>query len=282
MKLYNKVAIIGVGLIGGSIGVALRKKGLTRDIVGIGRRKSSLKSAKRVGAINSWTLDIKEGVKEADLVIIATPVGGILKKAKEIFKSVKRGAVVTDVGSVKSGITEPIDKITPKGVFFVGAHPVAGSEKKGPKYASAELFKGCTVILTRTRKTNTKKLSEIKHIWKRLGAGRIQVMKPKDHDAVMAQASHMPHIAAVATCLNTDKKVLGFTATGFKDTTRIAASVPEVWIDIFLMNRANMLKTLDGYKKNIELIRKCIYKKDRKGLAKILAKAKDIRDSVGK
>lgn len=277
MKHYTKVAIIGVGLIGGSIGMALRKKRIASSVVGIGRNARSLKRARQVGAIDRWTLDIKDGVQDADLIVIATPVGQIVRKAKAVMRYAKAGAIITDVGSVKAAIVGPLEKLAPRGISFVGAHPLAGSEKKGASYGSAGLFTGCTVIITKTGRTNQKAVNELRRLWKIFGAARIVIMDPRKHDSIVAEISHLPHVVAAALCLGTRCEALKFAATGFMDTTRIAASIPEVWVDIFLMNRKNMLQVLDRYQRDIGRIKKSITRNKRKRLSNILDRARDTR-----
>jgi len=277
---YKQISIIGVGLLGASIGLALKKKRLAARVVGIGRRKSSLKEAKRIGAIDRWTLDIDDGVRDADIVIIATPVNIIVEKARQVFKFAPSGVLVFDIGSVKEEIVAAVEKIVPRDKYFIGTHPMAGSEKRGAAFADDGLFKGCTVILTRTRKTKKRTLEEIKRFWKMLGVGNVEIISPQQHDKIVARVSHLPHSVASTTCLSIVPVSVPFTATGFKDTTRVASSVPELWADIFLMNEKNMCEVLDEQMHNTALLKGLIKKKDRRGLVRLLAKAKKIRDSV--
>ncbi|MFH1848288.1 MAG: prephenate dehydrogenase [Candidatus Omnitrophota bacterium] len=279
MKKLNKVAIVGVGLIGGSIGLALKKNKLAKEVIGIGRRPVSLSMAKRVKAVDKCSMDIG-AAKDADLIILATPAGKIIPKAKEVFKIAKKGAVVTDAGSVKLEIVKKIGKAAPKGIAFVGAHPMAGSEKRGPSFARGDLFLNSTCILTKTPGTDPKALKMVKDFWKALGVSNIVVTTPARHDEIVAQISHMPHAAAVSVCLSASPEALKFASTGFRDVTRIAASDENLWMDIFMMNRKNIIAQLNGYEKNIARIKSLIAKKDARKLLGILKKARAIRENL--
>lgn len=278
--IFKKVAIIGVGLIGGSIGEAIRRRGLADTVMGIGHRASSIKEAFRRGAIDEGTLDLKKGVRGADLVIIATPVCLIPVIAGKISPALKRGAIVTDVGSTKGRIVKAIEGCLPKGVFFVGSHPLAGSEKRGVSFAEENLFEGTVVIITKTKKTKKSAVKDLSGFWSSLGVKTVVIKSPEEHDRIVAEISHLPHLAAVALITSAGGKSLGFAATGFKDTTRIAASDPDIWRDICITNKANIIKSLDRYERCLGKLKKLIKDGRTQALRKEFAKSKAIREKL--
>lgn len=275
MKLFNKVAIVGVGLIGGSLALAIKKKKLANEIIGVSRHIETLLLAKKRGVIDSAALDIN-AISQADLVILSAPVAAILKLAPLIAKVIRPDCVVCDVGSTKQEIVSKLDKIFS---CYVGAHPLAGSEKRGVLYSKADIFKGSLCILTPTAKTNAGALLKIKKIWGSVGA-RTVCLSCEAHDRIVACISHLPHIAAFSLARAVPQEYLKFASTGFKDTTRIAASDAEVWSDIFLSNQNNILKAIDALEVNLSKIKSAIIKRDRKAIDKFLGQAKAKRDSL--
>ncbi len=278
--IFRKVSIIGVGLIGGSIGEALKKKRLAKEIIGVGHRTSSIKEALKRGAIDKGTLKAVKGVEGADLVIIATRVGLIPGFGRMIGKTLKKGCVVTDVGSTKAGIVGLMEKSIPCGAAFVGSHPMTGSEKRGIKSAKEDLFKGSTVIMTKSKKTDTVAVKKLERFWKSLGVSRVAVRSPEKHDRIVAEISHLPHIVVAALINSASGESLGFASTGFKDTTRIAASDPDIWRDICMTNRKEILRALDNYGRNLSRIRKLIKEGSGAGLCREFGKSKARRKSL--
>lgn len=276
MRLFNKVAIVGTGLIGGSLALALKKRKLANEIIGVSRHKKSLLFAKRKGAIDrgSQSLDI---IKDADLVILATPVNVILNLTPKISKIVGKECIVSDVGSTKEKIVSILEKVFPN---YVGTHPLAGSEKRGIINAHSNMFKGSVCILTPTRYTNDKALSKIKILWNRLGARTI-LLTPKTHDKVLSFTSHLPHVVAFSLINLIPRKYLRFASTGLKDTTRIAASDSELWADILLSNKKNTVKTIELLQHKLSRIKFMIQKSDKGQLNQILIKAKANRENLG-
>ena len=276
MKLFNKVAIIGVGLIGGSMALALKKQRLCSQIIGISRHKKTTNLALKIGAIDkgSQRLDI---IKEADLVILATPVNTILNLAPLIAKIIKPGCIVTDVGSTKQEVVLKLEKIFPR---FVGTHPIAGSEKRGIINGRADMFKGSLCILTPTKNTDKEAQRKISILWNRLGAG-VNFLTPATHDKILSSVSHLPHALAFSLINTVPKQYFKFASTGLKDTTRIAASDSELWADILLSNKKNILKTIGSFQKNLSKIKSAIKKRDGEILRRILKEAKNKRDSLG-
>lgn len=277
---FKKVAIIGVGLIGGSLGLAIKKKKLARSVVGIGRRRPSIQAALRCGAIDVGTKDLRSGVRDADLVIVATPVCSITKIVKKIVRDLKSGAILTDVGSTKSQIIEEIEIYLRDRISFVGSHPLAGSEKRGVNFANADLFRGSTVIMTKTRKTKSSSIKSLSQFWRSLGVARVVVKTPEEHDRIVAEISHLPHLIAAALINSISDKSLKFAAGGFKDATRIAASDPDIWRDICVTNRRQILKSLDRFERSLLRIKALIKNASREKLYREFAKSKRIREKL--
>lgn len=249
---FNKVTIVGVGLIGGSLAKVLKAENLADQIIGAGRSRQSLELALKLGVIDHIARDAQQAVKDADLVVLASPVGIFETLAREIGSHLKKGAILTDVGSVKGSLVKTIEALTPPGVHFVPGHPIAGKEKFGVAEATEKLFRGAKCILTPTKKTDEQALSTVKKIWTAAGS-KVIVMDPDMHDKVFAAVSHMPHVAAFAMMcavaeLNTGTEgYLNFSGAGFRDFTRIAGSSPEMWKDICLLNRDNIIQMMDRY-----------------------------------
>jgi prephenate dehydrogenase len=239
MKVFNKVAIVGTGLIGGSLALAMKKNGLAKKIVGVSRHNSSLSEAKRIGAINDGSKSLTI-IKDADLVVLAAPVHAIIKLAPAISKIINKDCIVIDVGSTKEEIVLELSKIFPN---YIGTHPIAGSEKRGVKNANASLFKGSLCILTPDKMAKQDCLRKVKKIWAGVGAKTLEVT-PLKHDKIMAFVSHLPHAISFALMNSVPKALLKFAASGLKDTTRISASEPELWSDIFLSNDKNIFRCL--------------------------------------
>jgi prephenate dehydrogenase len=278
---FERVTIVGPGLIGGSLGLALKAKRLAKHVVGVGRRESSLRAAQAVGAIDSATLDLAEGVKDADWVVLATRVGLITEMGIRAIPLMKSGAVLSDVGSTKGEIVSMIEPHVRGGVHFVGMHPLAGSERKGVEAANAALFAGSVCILTPTQKTNAGCVKTISATWRSLGA-RVVVMSPAEHDAILAQVSHLPHLVAAALLHSIDEGAIAYAAGGLKSVTRIAAGDPELWQDIFRSNRRNLLASVEQFEKVIEDIRGWLSVGDDEDLLAALKKAQEKRRALEK
>ena len=280
--LFHNVTIIGVGLIGGSVAKVLKAKNLAAHITGSGRSRSSLEQALRTGVIDSMGQGTAYGVEDADLVVLASPVGTFEKILRQIAPHLKEGAVVTDVGSVKGCLMAQIESAMPAGTHFVAAHPIAGREKSGVLEATETLFQGKRCILTPTGKTDPKALEAVREIWTAAGS-QITVMDAELHDKVFAAVSHLPHVAAFAMMcavseLNTGADdYLQFSGAGFRDFTRIAASSPEMWKDIFLMNRSNLVQMIDRYLFSLNRFKREIIAGDEVRLEKHLTQASAIR-----
>ncbi|MDO8662571.1 MAG: prephenate dehydrogenase/arogenate dehydrogenase family protein [Candidatus Omnitrophota bacterium] len=272
MRLFNKVAIIGTGLIGGSLGLFIKKHRLAQEVVGVSRHKKSLGLALKMKAIDrgSLSLDIIRG---ADLLILATPVETIVNLRKQILKIAGKGCLVTDTGSTKVNIVSFLEKTFPN---YIGAHPLAGSEKCGIANASIGLFKNSLCILTPTKKTQKKALDKIKALWVKAGA-RVVLLSPKEHDRILSFTSHLPHSVAFSLIDSIPDKFLKFASGGLKDTTRIAASSPELWQGIFLTNKINLLESISLFEEGLNKLKFAIKNNDKKLLTHILTRAQKKR-----
>jgi prephenate dehydrogenase len=283
---FNKVTIIGVGLIGGSLAKVLKAKNLAKEIVGAGRSRQSLDLALSLGVIDRIEQDAKTAVRDADLVVLAAPVGIFEAIMRDIAPHLNQGSILTDVGSVKGSLVKRLDDLVPRGVHFVPAHPIAGKEKFGVAEAVETLFQGAKCILTPTKKTDPAALEIMKEMWSIAGSNVI-VMDPDTHDQVFAAVSHMPHVAAYAMMhavagLNTGAEdYTKFSGAGFRDFTRIAASSPEIWKDICVLNRDNIVEMLDRYQAALSELRKELLAKDSAKLEEHLKTASAARRGLG-
>lgn len=277
--MFKKVAIIGVGLIGGSIGLAVKKKKLAQNVIGVARRRSTLRKALRLKSVDAATLSIKKAVEKADLVIIASPVDKIVHLAGECVKFMKKGAILTDVGSTKSFIVYGIEKIARGKVNFIGSHPMAGSEKNGVEHADANLFDKAPLIMTRTKNTDVKSLGKLKRFWMALGCRNL-IMSPAKHDYIVSKASYLPHAVSLALTLSQTGDSMKIAAGSLKDATRVSSSDPKLWSDIFLSARKPIIKSIRDFMNKLTVLDKAVRGKDRARLRRLLDKAKRSRDRI--
>ncbi len=275
-----KLAVIGVGLIGGSFALALKQAKAVSQVVGVGRNKANLDIARERGIIDSVAADPASAARDADLVLIAAPVA----QFPAIFGALKESkALITDGGSTKRDVIAAARKALGKGIGrFVPAHPIAGAEKSGAAAASAELFRDKRVLLTPLRENSKESISKVEAAWSACGA-RVSRMDPDEHDAVLATVSHLPHLLAYALVHNVAKRnnseqLFSIAAGGFRDFTRIASSHPEMWRDICVANRDQLLQQLKSYANELGSIRKLIQKGDGAGLEKLFTTARDARN----
>ena len=286
--LFKQMTIVGVGLIGGSLGMICKQQGLVGTVVGTGRRVENLKTAIALKAIDRYSTDLAEAAAGSDLLVLATPVDTFEAAMKTCAPRLAAGAVITDVGSVKGPLVARMEALAPAGVRVVGAHPIAGREKTGVGAASLDLYRGALCILTPTPKTDPTALSLVRRLWEATGA-RVKDMDPDLHDRVLGAISHLPHMAAfalvnaVASIQETQTPGLDlqlYSGGGYKDTTRIAASSPEMWRDICLWNRDNLVSQLDIYQARLERLKALVKAGDGEGLAREFASAKDMREKI--
>ncbi len=281
---WETVAIVGVGLIGGSVGLAVRKRKLARRIIGIGHRVSSLRKASRLGVIDEGTTKLQKGVADADLIVVATPVDDIVPTVQAIARVCRLDALITDVGSTKATIVAALGtgsrcEQVIRGTF-IGSHPIAGSEKSGPEHANAELFSGRNVVITPTPQTDSALLTRLSDFWRRLGA-RVSQMTPAAHDEAMAAISHLPHIAAAALAGITPVQQLALVGTGWLDTTRIASGETDLWTAILLDNQRCTTQALDRLIDQLQAFRRAMERDQRDALKQLLQEGKIHRDAVG-
>ena len=280
MKRLANVAIVGVGLIGGSIGLALRQRNLVDNVIGIGRRQVSLRIARRVGAITHTTIDLAKGVAQADLVIICTPVGQIVEHALEAARHCPEGTLITDAGSTKERIVAGLDNQLPRGCRFLGGHPIAGGEKTGANYAKAELFDGRVTVLTPTKNTRAEDYDLLESFWQGMGSVVVQ-MPAEEHDRALAVTSHLPHMAAAALANTVPENYFRFAGSGLLDSARLASGDPELWRQILLQNRENVLKALEQFGGQLQALHAAIRSGDEAEIYRFLTRAKKNRDALG-
>ena len=279
MRLFNKVAIIGVGLIGGSIGLAIKKNGVAREVTGVFRRASTLRKALKRKAVDRGVMNVKDGVKAADLIILAAPVYSIPPLAKDAMRYAKAGAIITDVGSTKQWIVNKIEKMIRKSgsLFCVGSHPMAGSEHAGVEFARPDLLEDAPCIVTKSSATDAKTLKRVASFWRSLGS-RVAITNPAGHDKSVSLISHLPHIVAFSLAGAVPEKEMLYAAEGFKDTTRVASSDPKLWADIFLTNAKEIVRAGRQFERYYKNLMQAISKGDYAKTVAILKSAKSKRD----
>lgn len=285
MPLINRIAIIGVGLIGGSLARVLRERGEVGEIVGIGRAEENLRRAVELGVIDRYEHDPAKGVCGADMVFLATPVCTIAPLLARIAPSLAPGAIVTDGGSVKEEIVVACERLVPPGCFFVGGHPIAGTEKSGVDASFSTLYNGRRCIVTPTDATDKKALARVVRMWEIAGS-EVVLMDPVKHDKVVAAISHLPHMVAyslvhaVADYDGCDESILKYSAGGFRDFTRIASSDPAMWRDIALQNRGAVLEMMDFFTTRYARLRSLVAAGDGDGLEAFFSHSREQRESI--
>ncbi len=281
---FRKITIIGVGLLGGSLGLAIRQRRLAGEVAGYVRRAGSVTECRKLGAVDVCTRDLAEAVAGVDLIVLCTPLSQMAPLVAQMLPALRRGAIVTDVGSVKAGVVSELEQTLQKaGVHFIGSHPMAGAEKTGVSAARANLFVNAACVVTPTRKSNRPALRKVEELWKAVG-GRVVRLSPKDHDALVARSSHLPHVTAAALAnlgLNPKlpKEQSTLCATGFRDTTRIASGSPEMWRDIALANRKKLANSLDALIRDLRKFQRALKKPDERAIIRFLESAKTRRDA---
>ncbi len=279
---FGVVAIVGTGLIGGSVGLGLQERGLATRIMGVGHREVSINKALKIKAIDEGSTSIEKAAKQADIIILATSVNLIPDYAKKIIPLMKKTAILTDVGSTKDYIVSHInDEIRStcggRKSNFIGAHPIAGSEQRGVDYARSDLFEGSVCVLTPTSLNSKKNITKLSNMWKALGA-RISIMTPSKHDEILALVSHLPHFVASSLACSIDEKHWKFAASGLRDTTRIASGDPDLWLNIGTQNKQKIIEALRRFSDEIECTINDLEKGNDKKLLGRLKKAKSVRD----
>ncbi len=280
---FQKITIIGVGLLGGSIGLAIKRRQLAGEVAGFVRRASSLKDCERAGAVDYATTDLLAAVSNADLVILCTPLAQMVPLAKQLLPALKRGALVTDVGSVKADVVRGLESVfANSGAHFIGSHPMAGAEKTGVWAARADLYANAVCVVTPTKKSTATAVRTLEKFWQSLGARTLR-LDAAQHDLLVSRSSHLPHVVA-ATLANLvlnpalPKNQTALCATGFRDTTRIASGSPEMWRDITLANRKNLSQSVDAFVAELRKFQAALNGGDVKAVETFYTTAKQRRD----
>jgi len=280
---FNRAAIIGVGLLGASFSLALKRHGICKHICGYGRSVPNLERAVKMGIIDSFALDPAAACSGADLVLLAAPVGSFVDLVKHASSSLRKGTIVTDVGSVKGSMVHELEGLMPPDVYFVGAHPIAGSDRSGIDFCDPDLFNDALCIITPSARTEPAALSAVTEIWNCFGS-KVVTMDPDRHDRVYAAVSHLPHIIAytmVNTVADIDRSFLSYCGQGFRDMTRIAASSPEIWTDISLLNRENIREMIAAFRENLDRMDEHLKASKADELKEHFARASTTRKSIG-
>lgn len=284
MKPFGRVVICGVGLIGGSFALALKARGLVREVVGIGRTRASLERARELGVIDSVATDWATALDGAELVLLAMPVGQMLGVMQAMAPHLGPDTLVTDAGSTKRDVIEAIySNLKSHLEQVVPAHPIAGAEKSGPDAARADLYAGRKVVITPLSENRPEAVARVREAWAATGAS-LHDMSPQEHDRVFAAVSHLPHLLAFALVHEiagraNAEQLFGFAAGGFRDFTRIASSHPEMWRDISVANRHALLAELDTYITELAWIRALLSQGDGDSLLKLFSEARDAREA---
>jgi prephenate dehydrogenase len=280
---WNNISIIGTGLLGGSIALAVKQRSMASKVTAFVRSDSTLKLCKRLEIADVVTQDIKTAVENSDLVILCTPLSQMTELATQMQPFLKPGTIVTDVGSVKGCVVTELEPILRKGgVEFVGGHPMAGSEKTGASSARANLFQNAICLVTPSPRTSAKAVAEIENFWKALGGNPIRI-SPDTHDDLVSRSSHLPHVVAaeianyVLSPVHPKEQAM-VCANGFRDTTRIASGSPEMWRDIALANRKNLGRVLGVFIEDLQEFQLALEQKNVEAIEEFFAKAKQRRD----
>ena len=283
--LFRRMVVVGVGLIGGSLALAMRQRGLVKEIVGMGRGIENLRFAQRQGIIDDYFLREADIPENTDFLMMATPVETTVPMTAAFLPQLPPGCIVSDVGSVKAEIVRGMERVLPRRIPFVASHPIAGSEQWGAQAAQGDLFVGHRCILTPTKRTDPAALKKIAALWRRVGA-KVEIMDPAIHDRILGVISHLPHVLvyalvnALARTRVPGVDLKSYCAGGFKDFTRIASSRPELWRDICLMNRRALSRSLADYIKNLEQLKHWIESGKGALLEKEFARANEIRRQI--
>ncbi|SPE53052.1 Prephenate dehydrogenase [Verrucomicrobia bacterium] len=280
---WKRVAIVGVGLLGGSLGLALKQRRLAETVIGFVRRAASVRECERLGAVDRATRDLEQAVQGADLVVLCTPIAQMRSLVEQMLPALSKGAIITDVGSVKDPLVRELEPLAASAAaHFIGSHPMAGAEKMGVAAARADLFTGAACVVTPTRKSNPVALRKVERLWQSIG-GRLLRLAPAAHDELVSRTSHLPHVVAAELAnfvLSPEhpKEQPSLCANGFRDTTRIASGSPEMWRDIALANRGNLADALASFVANLRSFQQALEQGDEKAVSGFFETAKRRRD----
>jgi prephenate dehydrogenase len=280
---FRKITLVGVGLLGGSLGLAIKRGQLARHVAGYVRRAASLQECRKVRAVDSATTDLLAAVADADLIVLCTPLAQMRPLVQQLLPALKRGTIVTDVGSVKASVVKDVCGLIRKaGGNFIGSHPMAGAEKTGVLAARKDLFEGAMCVVTPTKNSAPAALRKVEKFWQAVGCRTLR-LTPQLHDQLVSRSSHLPHLIAATlatTVLNpkSPKHQAALCATGFRDTTRIASGSPEMWRDIALANRKNLSQAVSQFITDLQKLQKALGKSDLNAVTKFFETAKQRRD----
>jgi prephenate dehydrogenase len=281
--VFQKITIVGVGLLGGSLGLAIKQRKVATKVDGYVRRSASISECEKMGVVDHATRDIKRAVENADLIILCTPLSRMLELSEQILPALKPGAIVTDVGSVKASVVQELEPLFVKAkAHFIGSHPMAGGEKMGVSAAKSDLFAKAVCVVTPTAQSDRKALAAVENFWKEIGS-RVIRLSPETHDELVSRSSHLPHVIAaelanyVLSPTHAKEQAL-LCANGFRDTTRIASGSPEMWRDISLANQKNLSRVLGIFIEGLEEFRHALDEGDAKAIEEFFEKAKERRD----
>lgn len=285
LPLIKTLTVIGIGLIGGSFSRALKAVGAVERVIGVDLDAANAALALQLGVVDTVAASLAEGVREADVVFVAVPVGSVAAVVAAAAPFLPAGCIVTDGGSVKEKLVQLCEPLMPAGTWFVGGHPIAGTEHSGAAAAFAELYRGRRCILTPTEATDSAALELVRSLWQAAGS-RVECMEAVTHDRVFAAVSHLPHMVAYALVhavnrsAEEEENILAFSAGGFRDFTRIASSDPVMWRDIALMNRGALLDMLDRYQTEFIALRERVAMGDGPWLEEFFHTSKRLRDGI--
>lgn len=283
MPQWEKIALAGVGLLGGSLGLAARRRGLAGSVVGLVRREASVTECIKLGVVTDATTDPHRAVAAADFVILCTPIARMRSTLEPMLPSLKRGAIVTDVGSVKASVVQELESLVAQaGGHFVGSHPMAGAEMTGPSAARADLFTNAVCVITPTPQSSPEAVRKVEEFWTAAGGNPVR-MTPELHDDLVGRSSHLPHVVAaelanyILSPAHPKEQAL-LCANGFRDTTRIASGSPEMWRDIALANRKYLARALGVFIEDLQEFKLALETEDRKAIEEFFEQAKRRRD----
>jgi len=279
VKSLRKIAVVGMGLLGSSLTLAIMRTFSQVRVVGFSHRPSTRQKARALNVAEEITESLEQAVCNADMVVLATPICTFEELFRQMSKSLKDGCIVTDVGSTKRWPHRWAKKALGSKVFFVGSHPIAGSEKRGVEFARDDLFVNAKCIVTKTASTNNAAVETVKNFWVKIGC-RVEIMTPAQHDKILGDVSHIPHITAAAIVNATSEKIINYAGKGFIDTTRIASGPENVWSDILITNPKNTVKGIDRVIRELEKLKAAIGSGDQKQIEKLLSKARQKRDKL--
>lgn len=281
--MFNRITILGVGLLGASFAMAMKQRNLCSSVTGYGRSRDNLLRAKQRNIIDALGDDPADACRDADLVMLAAPAGSFLGLVHAIAPVLKSGAVLTDVGSVKGGLVREIERLMPPHAHYIAAHPIAGSDRSGIDSANAGLFTRAKCIITPTENSDEAVLEKMQKLWKALGSDVI-MLTPEEHDRIYASVSHLPHLIAYAlvnTVADLDRSYLDFSGKGFLDATRIASSSEELWKDICLLNRENLVTAISVFRQNLDRMDQYLKAGSADSLKNEFRRARTLREAIG-